>query len=147
VHATNYLRWLPVRWLSAVVGLVANAIAKGVGVRREVVEWLGRQTGVTCSPEAEEKQDQDDAEQEKGEGTDPGYVVKAAAHGFGKDGGTVFCAEEFEDGVVGCAGIKLGVEIGNLTWGIGAAYVVAFEQDLAASAGAHEVVTETVVAG
>ena len=74
--------------LFAVVGLVADAVAEGVGV------WGGglddwRQAGVAGFPEAQQQQDQDDAEEEEGEGADPGYGVKAAAYGLGERDGAV----------------------------------------------------------
>ncbi len=61
--------------------------------------------------------------------------------------GPYLAAKNLKTGASDGAGVELGVQVGDLTGGVGAADVVALEQDLAAAAGAHEVVAEAVEAG
>lgn len=59
----------------------------------------------------------------------------------------IFADEGVEDFLVGAAGGDAGAEFIEFTGGAGAAYVVAFAEDLRATASAHEAVAEVVVAG
>ena len=81
-----------------------------------------------------------------GEGNDPGDVVETAANGSGEHGGAVLGDEPVEDAAVGQAGGDFGAELVDLAVGVGAADVVALEEDLAAAADAHELVADGVEA-
>ncbi len=69
-------------------------------------------------------------------------MSKPPRTGEAEGDGAVLGGEELEDLSVGGAGVELGVQVGNLSGGVGAADVVAFEQDLAAAARAHELMTD-----
>ncbi len=103
--------------------------------------------GGAALPEPDYGEGAGGGEDEDGEGDDPGYVVEAAAHGSGEDGGAVLGGEPLEDGFVGGSGGDLGVEFADHDGGVGAADVVALDQDLAAAAGADELVADAVVLG
>src|ERR1019366_6180258 len=85
------------------------------------------------------------AEQAKDEqrgGHDPGDDVELREHGRGEGGGTVFVLEGGEDDVVRVAVVDGGAEFGEHAIGIGAADVVALDEDLGAAADAHQLVAE-----
>ena len=83
----------------------------------------------------------------KAKGPIQATVSKPPRTGSARAMGPYLTVKNLKTGGVGGAGIELGVQVGDLAGGVGAAYVVALEQDLAAAAGAHEVVAEAAEAG
>ena len=98
------------------------------------------------TPSSEQDNDARKAEKEDGEGDDPGDVVEASAKGSGEDARAVGGGEGVEDARIGGAGVDLGMQGGYEAGGVGAADVVALEQDFGAAAGTHEFVAELVKA-
>jgi hypothetical protein len=78
------------------------------------------------------------------EGHDPGHAIEAGSGGRGDYGRSVFLHEALQDEVVTitAAFVERGLQlIAHLVGGL-AADVVAFQQDLAASAGAHHAMAQ-----
>jgi len=98
-------------------------------------------------PDANDVDDQTEAEDQDGERHDPRSAVKAAGGGSGEDGRSVFLHEGLLDEAVAVAAADGGHEFVAHAVGVGAADVVALEQDLVASADAHELMAEFVEAG
>ena len=129
------------------MGLPANAFAELVGVGGGHALDLERGALLrACLPDAGEKCGAEDGGKEEGDGHDPGDVVEAAAERRGEDGRTVLLNEPVEDLLVRATRGELLVEFVDHAGGVGAADVVAFEEYLAAAAGAHHVVADPLVA-
>ncbi len=81
------------------------------------------------------------------EGDDPGGAIEALVGGRGEHGGAVFLHEGLLDQAVAVAAGDGGHQFVAHAVGVGAADVVAFEQNLVAAADAHQLVAEIVEAG
>src|ERR1019366_488620 len=93
-------------------------------------------------PRAHDVNDEGYAERQRDEGHDPGHAIEAGGGGRGDYGRSVFLYEALQDEVVVVALIECGKQlVAHLVGGL-AADVIAFEQHLAASAGAHHAMAE-----
>ena len=80
------------------------------------------------------------------EGEDPGGAIEAGGGGRGEHRGAVFLHEGLFDQAVAVAAADGGHQFVAHAVGVGAADVVAFEQNLVAAADAHELVADFVEA-
>ena len=84
------------------------------------------------------------AQRQDEERHDPRHAIKTGGAGSGDNGRSVLLNEALQDQVViiTAAFIDRGLQLVAHFVGVGAADVIAFEQDLTASAGAHHAMTE-----
>jgi hypothetical protein len=115
----------------------------GFGGRR-TSRWWRRRTVLPCS---NYEYDSDYTSTESDEGEDPCGAIEARGGGGGKDRGAVFLDERLLHQAVAIAAGNGGHEFVAHAIGIGAADVVAFEQDLAAAADAHQLVADFLETG
>jgi len=132
--------------LFAVICFVTNAITKSISSWRRWQRRGREKSCVSLPPKKQQNKDAYDAEEEEGERYDPGDVIKASANRGCEDGGAVFVGEGFEYGVVSGVGVYLAMQFCDKAGGFRTSDVVAFEEDLRAAAGTHELVTELVEA-
>ena len=97
-------------------------------------------------PAADEEDGSEQGGGEDGKGSDPGYEVETVRGGRGEYDCAIFGDEGIEDFLVGAASGNAGAEFMEFGGGAGAADVIAFAEDLRATAGAHEAVVEVGVA-
>jgi len=103
---------------------------------------VGQRGRGTIFPGANDVDHDEDSGDERDERHDPRCAVEAAGCGGGEDRGSVFLDEGLLDEAVAVAAGDGGHEFVAHAVGVGTADVVAFEQDLAASADAHELMAE-----
>src|SRR5579875_1360427 len=102
---------------------------------------------VTSFPHAKKKHNPKNPGQQDSKGYYPGGVVEPAANRSGEHGRAVLVHEPVEDGTVACSRRHLGAQLVDHAIRIGAADVVAFQQDFSAAARAHQLVAERIEAG
>src|SRR5882757_8364814 len=129
-----------------IFGLPSDALADVVsfgcsGVGHACYGWRGAFT-----PEVDEKGRSENGEKKDYGWHDPGGVIEASADGSSEDGGTVLGGEPVEDAGFCASRGKLLAEFVDHAAGIGAADVIALQQDLAAATGAHHLVADVIEA-
>src|SRR5271166_4420166 len=106
--------------------------------------WFG-----TVLPRTHDINGEGNPERQDQEGHDPGHAIEAGSRGGGDYGWAILLHEALQDEVVTIAAalVERGLQlIAHLVGGL-ASDVIAFQQDLAASAGAHHAVAEVFEAG
>ena len=107
---------------------------------------IGESGGRTIFPGADDQDDDAESDEQGDKGHDPRGAIKASGRGRGEDRGAVFLHEGLLDEAVAVSAGDGGHEFVAHAVGIGAADVVALEQDLSATADAHQLMAELVEA-
>src|SRR6266404_8898266 len=131
----SYLRVLP--------GLAAKALKFAAADRQDAA---GRGQRRPFSPRQHDEDGAQQAQDQRQKRHDPGHPVKTGAGRGGQNRGAVFLHEVLQGQIVVLAAIQSSHKFVAHAVGVGAAHVVAFQQNLVAATDAHQSVTKTVEA-
>jgi hypothetical protein len=132
---------------SPLVSKNASLIAVAIEFWGDCWRARGRDYGWARLPDSYDPHRNASREGEDKKGHDPGDAIETAADGRGKDGGAVGTDEGREDKVVVVTALHGSGEFVAHLVGAGAADVIALEQELRTTAGAHHLVADVVEAG
>jgi hypothetical protein len=112
--------------------------------RHREIGWLEQWTG---APGAHDETHQRKPEKQGRIRCDPGNAVKSGLLRGGEHGWTILLHERLQSEVIVITAVDRSNQLGAHPIGVAAADVIALEQDLTATAGAHQAMTEIIESG